>query len=134
MALTLEGSLRHLEAEISFQYSRPGVSNPAKEAEALAQLIESGFREYKGKAAIQGEAEVVRFFATTMPRLKKKWQVKEGERFQHVTRDFVRIEPQFAIREQGDGWLDFHVHYTAGKDVVFPRRTSRVCCKTGKAT
>lgn len=119
VALTIEGSLRHLEAEISFQYSRPGLSNPAKEAEALTQLIDSGFREYKGKAAIQGEAEVVRFFATALPRLKKKWEIKEGERFQHVTRDFVRIEPQFAIREQGDGWLDFHVHYTAGKDAVF---------------
>lgn len=119
VTLKVEGSLRHLEAEISFQYSQPGVSNPAKETEALTQLLASGFREYKGKAALQGEAEVVRFFATTMPRLKEKWQVKEGERFQHVTRDFVRIEPQFAIRDQSDGWLDFHVHYTAGKDAVF---------------
>lgn len=119
VTLKVEGSLRHLEAEISFQYSQPEVSNPAKETEALMELLGSGFREYKGKAALQGEAEIVRFFATTMPRLKEKWQVKEGERFQHVTRDFVRIEPQFAIRDQSDGWLDFHVHYTAGKDAVF---------------
>ncbi len=117
--LTLEGSLRHLEAEVAFRYSKPGVANPAKEMEALTKLLGAGFSDYKGKAAIQGEDAVIRFFAAELPALKQKWQVKEGERFQHVTKDFVRIEPQFALKEQGDGWLDFHVHYGAGKEAVF---------------
>jgi len=117
--LTIEGSLRHLAAEISFRYSKPGVANPAKEAEALRRLLSAGFQDDKGKAAIRGEESVIRFFATDLPKLKQSWQVKEGERFQHVTRDFVQIEPQFAIREQSDGWLDFHVHYVAGKEAVF---------------
>jgi superfamily II DNA or RNA helicase len=117
--LTIEGSLRHLEAEIRFRYSRPNVSNSAKEAEALAQLLQAGFVENKGKAVLSGEEMVVGFFAARLPKLKESWQVKEGERFQHVTRELVRIEPQFAIREQSDGWLDFHVHYAAGKDAVF---------------
>ncbi|CAN5592661.1 hypothetical protein BH09VER1_BH09VER1_41200 [soil metagenome] len=117
--LTIEGSLRHLEAEVAFRYSKPGVSNPAMEAEVLTKLLSVGFSDYKGKAAIQGEDAVVRFFAAELPGLKQKWQVREGERFQHVTKDFVRIEPQFALKEQGDGWLDFHVHYSAGKEAVF---------------
>lgn len=117
--LVLEGSLRHLEAQITFRYATPGASNPAKEAEALSRLIALGFADYKGKAALQGEESVVRFFATGLPELKKTWQVREGERFRHVTRDLVRIEPQFALREKDDGWLDFHVHYTAGKEAVF---------------
>jgi len=37
--LILEGSLRHLEAEVAFRYSKPGVSNPAREAEALTKLL-----------------------------------------------------------------------------------------------
>lgn len=117
--LTLEGSLRHLEAEVSFRYEKPGAANPAAEAAAMARLLACGFRDFKGKAALQGEENVVRFFAGALPKLKAEWEVKEGERFSHVTREFVRIEPQFALREPSDGWLDFHVHYTAGRDAVF---------------
>jgi superfamily II DNA or RNA helicase len=117
--LSLEGSLRHLEAEIRFRYSQPSVANSAREAEALTRLLECGFVESKGKAVLRGEEAVISFFATGLPRLKESWEVREGERFRHVTRDFVRIEPQFAIREKNDGWLDFHVHYTAGRDAVF---------------
>jgi superfamily II DNA or RNA helicase len=117
--LTLEGSLRHLEAEIRFQYSRLNVANSAKEAEALARLLDCGFEDYKGKPVLRGEEAVIGFFASVLPNLKKSWHVKEGERFRHITRDFVRIEPQFAIRERSDGWLDFHVHYAAGQDAIF---------------
>ena len=132
--LTLEGSLRHLEAGISFRYDKPGLANPAKEAEALMQLMAAGFQDYKGKAALQGEEAVIRFFARDLPKLKQSWQVTEGERFQHVTRDFIRIEPQFAIREQSDGWLDFHVHYVAGKDAVFSPADIQRMLQTGGHT
>ena len=130
--LTLEGSLRHLEAEIRFQYPQPNVANPAKEGEALARLLECGFAEDKGKAVLRGEEAVVGFFAMGLPRLKESWQVKEGERFRHVTCNFVRIEPQFAIREKGDDWLDFHVHYTAGRDAVFSSADLNRLLQTGR--
>jgi len=132
--LKIEGSLRHLEAEISFRYSKPDVANPAKETEALMRLMAAGFQDYKGKAALQGEESVIRFFATDLPKLKQTWQVNEGERFQHVTRDFVSIEPQFALREQSDGWLDFHVHYVAGKDAVFSAADITRLLQTGGHT
>ena len=117
--LALEGSLRHLEAQISFRYRQPNVANSAKETETLARLLECGFALEKDRAVLRGEEAVISFFATMLPKLKDSWQVTEGERFRHVTRDLVRIEPQFAIREKSDGWLDFHVHYTAGTDAVF---------------
>lgn len=130
--LALEGSLRHLEAEIRFHYSQPDVANSAKEAEALARLLECGFAEDKGRAVLRGEDAVISFFATGLPKLKESWNVKEGERFGHVTRDLVRIEPQFAVREQSDGWLDFHVHYTAGKDAVFSSADLARLLQTGR--
>jgi superfamily II DNA or RNA helicase len=130
--LTLEGSLRHLEAEIRFRYRQPNVGNSAIEAAVLARLLECGFAEDKGKAVLRGEEAVIGFFATVLPKLKESWEVKEGERFRHVTRDLVRIEPQFAIREQGDGWLDFHVHYTAGKDAVFSSADLSRLLQTGR--
>ncbi len=132
--LTLEGSLRHLEAQIAFRYTTPGTSNPAKEAEALSKLIGLGFADYKGKAALQSEESVVRFFAGALPELKKIWQVREGERFQHVTNDLVRIEPHFALREKDDGWLDFHVHYTAGKEAVFSPADIAALLRSGGST
>ncbi len=118
VTLAIEGSLRHLEAEISFHYTRPGAANPAVEAEALRELLACGFENYRGKAALRGENATVKFFAAALPRLRKKWNVRMGERFSHVTRDIVRIEPHFAIREKDDGWLDFHVHFTAGSEAV----------------
>ncbi len=116
--LTIEGSLRHVEAQIHFHYSQPGVANPAREAEALARLLEAGFREENGRAVLKGEPAAIRFFAADLPRLKEIWRVTEGARFQNVTRDLVRIEPQFAIREAGDGWLDVQIHHTAGAEAV----------------
>lgn len=116
--MALEGSRRHLEAEITFGYSRPDIANHQAEAAVLRELISCGFEDFRGKAALKGEAAVVRFFASALPQLRKKWTVVEGERFQHVTRDFVRIEPRFALKEREDGWLDFHIHFTAGHEAV----------------
>jgi superfamily II DNA or RNA helicase len=130
--LKLEGSLRHLEAEISFRYARPGLSNPEAEAEALARLAGCGFREERGRAVIKGEDATIRFFAGALPALRREWKVVEGERFRNVTRDFVRIEPQFAIRETGDGWLDFRVHFTAGKEAVFSHSDIQRMLRSGQ--
>jgi len=129
--LSLEGSLRHLEADISFQYTRPGFSNHAAEAAAIGELMACGFEDVRGKAALRGEESVVKFFAATLPKLKAKWDVREGERFTHVTRDIVRIEPHFAIREKEDGWLDFHVHFTAGSDAVLTQQDVQRLLQSG---
>ncbi|TSA37261.1 MAG: DEAD/DEAH box helicase [Verrucomicrobiaceae bacterium] len=131
VVLSLEGSLRHLEADISFQYTRPGFSNHAAEAAAIGELMACGFEDVRGKAALRGEESVVGFFAAALPKLKAKWDVREGERFAHVTRDIVRIEPHFAIREKEDGWLDFHVHFTAGSDAVLTQQDVQRLLQSG---
>jgi len=114
----LEGSLRHLEASIAFRYSQPGVANPKAEAVVFQEILGCGFENSGNKAVLRGEEAVLRFFATSLPNWRRKWITTEGERFQHVTRDIVAIEPHFAIQEKGDGWLDFHVHFTAGREAV----------------
>jgi hypothetical protein len=130
--LRLEGSLRHLEAEVSFFYKQPGISNATAELAVLKELMDLGFEDRKGKAVLEGEDAVVGFFANRLPALRERWRVEEGERFQHVTRDITRIEPQFAIREKGDGWLDFHVHFTAGKSAVFSAQEMQRLLLSGK--
>jgi len=116
--VAIEGSLRYLEAGLAFRYSEPGISNPAAEALVFQEFLTNGFENSDGKAVIRGEDAILRFFATKLPEWRRKWRVIEGERFQHVTRDVVRIEPHFAIKERGDGWLDFHVHFTAGREAM----------------
>ena len=130
--LTLEGSLRHLEAEIHFRYTQPDVANRARETHAIAELVGCGFTEQDGKAVLRGEDAIMHFFSAGLPRLRQIWQVQEGERFRHVTRDFVRLEPQFAIRDESDGWLDFHVHYTAGREAVFSSADVNRLLQTGR--
>ncbi len=129
--LSLEGSLNHLEAGIRFRYATPGHSNPAAEAEALGELIRCGFEDVKGKAALRGEDAIVRFFAADLPRLKSQWAVSEGERFQHVTRDIIRLEPKFTLREKSDGWLDFHIHFTAGSEAVLSAQDIQKLLRSG---
>jgi superfamily II DNA or RNA helicase len=114
VVFSVEGSLNHLEGKIAFEYSAPRLRNNAAEAAALLELQRLGFEDDKGKPVLRGENAVVSFFASGLPRLKRKWTVREGERFQHVSRGIERFEPAFAIRERSDGWLDFHVHFTAG--------------------
>ena len=129
--LSLEGSLRHLDAEISFRYSQPDISNHEAEAAALRELIACGFEDFRGKAALKGEAAVARFFSSALPRLRQKWTVSEGERFRHVTRDIVPIEPRFAIKEKEDGWLDFHIHFTAGNEAVLSHQEIQRLLQSG---
>lgn len=131
MHLSLEGSLRHLDAEISFKYSQPGVSNHEAEAAALRELIACGFEDFRGKAALKGEAAVAKFFSSALPRLRQKWTISEGERFRHVTRDIVPIEPRFAIKEKEDGWLDFHIHFTAGNEAVLSHQEIQRLLQSG---
>jgi superfamily II DNA or RNA helicase len=131
VALAIEGSLRHLEGSVDFKYSAPGITNPAAEAEVLAELMRLGFESDKGRAVLRGEDSVIGFFANDLPRLRQKWTVSEGERFQHVTQDIVCLEPQFALRERGDGWLDFHVHFSAGKEAVLSDQDVRRLLQSG---
>jgi hypothetical protein len=118
--LSLEGSLRHLEATIIFSYPQPGTSNPAAEAAAIARLIDAGFEDQRGQAVLRGEDAIIRFLATALPRLRRDWTVDLGPRFTHVTDDIVTLQPHFTIRDKTDGWLDFHVHFTAGTSTLIP--------------
>ncbi|MEX1118294.1 MAG: SNF2-related protein [Terrimicrobiaceae bacterium] len=130
--IKLEGSLRHLEAEIDFQYPKPDVSNPRFEAGVYQELLEAGFEEGAGKAVLRGEDGILAFLAAKLPKWKDTWQVETGGRFEHVTKDIVTIEPQFAIRDRDDGWLDFHVHFHAGREAVFSSAELQRLLQSGK--
>lgn len=129
---SFEGSLRQVEAAIEFRYTQPGVSNPAAEAAALGKLIQLGFREEKGKAVLAGEDAILKFFAIELPALRQTWEVREGERFRHVTREIVPIEPQVTIRDASDGWMDMRIHFAAGSQAVFSMAEIQQLLRSGQ--
>jgi superfamily II DNA or RNA helicase len=117
--LSIEGSLRHLEATVEFSYQSPGLRNPAAEFQVMTQLLDAGFANEKGKAVMKNETAILKFHTSVLPALGKEWTVSVGERFQHVTRDFIPIRPVCRLDDDGSGWLDFHVHYAAGAEAIF---------------
>ena len=124
--LGLEGSLRLVSADLTFDYPEPPVSgnslddrlarisgslrNPAAEEQARSRLREAGFDEDLG---LRGESEILNFYASTLPRLETDpdWTVDVGERFRHVTRDIQRLTPQLQPRGTGEDWFSFAISY-----------------------
>ncbi|MGI9243429.1 MAG: SNF2-related protein, partial [Verrucomicrobiales bacterium] len=122
--LAIEGSLRHLEAELSFHYPEPSEagssldsqlaaiasaqSNPAVERGARDRLAKAGFDQ---ELTLRGEPAILDFFASQLPELEIEWQVSIGERFQHVTRDIQRLRPQLETHGAGEDWFSFSINY-----------------------
>ena len=103
--LLLEGSLNALRAE-----------GPASISETLRKF---GFNESKGAWSLQGERQVLGFFAAGMAKLPPHWQVTIGPRFQHVTRDIDRLEPRAEIRSSGEQWFDLSYKATSAEGESF---------------
>lgn len=140
VALSIEGSLRHLEARVVFSYGRPGVGNARTERAVLEELGEAGFigngagGEWRG--ALRGEEAILQWFAGVLPHWEKKWRVRRGERFAHVTRDLVPLTPSVhleAATDSGD-WLNFRLHFQAGAGAVLGYDEVRSLLAGGRAT
>jgi len=113
VSVVLEGSLKHLEAEVSF-------ATAGLESAAFGVLLAAGFEDFKGKPALRGTAQIESFLSATLPRWERSWAVTIGERLQHVLRDHQRVKPHLSIAREPDGWLYFQVHYSAGDAILSP--------------
>ncbi|ALJ56796.1 RNA polymerase-associated protein RapA [Candidatus Xiphinematobacter sp. Idaho Grape] len=117
--LFLEGSLHHMEVQLRFHYSQPGCRNPAAENTVFAELCAWGFEHGRGYMHLRGEGAILNFYAAGLPKLRSKWKIIEGTRWSRIAANLVSIEPHFAICKHASGWLDFHIHYTAGTEAIF---------------
>ncbi len=140
VVLSVEGSLRHLELRAIFSYGRSGVLNAERERSVVGELEEAGFEgggaggEWRG--VLRGEEAVLQWFAGVLPQWEKKWRVRRGERFAHVTRDLMPLTPVFrldAAPDAGD-WLDFRLHFQAGADAVLGYDEVRRLLTGGRAS
>ncbi|MDP0492221.1 MAG: DEAD/DEAH box helicase [Verrucomicrobiota bacterium JB023] len=124
--LVLEGSLNHLEAELSFDYAPEGDISflPDEESERVARafLAEWGFEKLKARSG-RGETgnrsqwvmrekdEIVRFHAYGRERVPADWEVQEGERFRHAAGQVVEVTPEMDFRGSGEDWFEVSLAY-----------------------
>src|SRR5258708_37737592 len=59
-----------------------------------------------GDFVLQGQNQILRFFAVLLPELQNKWKVSIGSRFQNVTQRLERIAPKLDVVASGDDWFE----------------------------
>lgn len=129
----LEGSLRNVEATLRFEYSQSGVQNRGFEDGIRRELQAAGFEDISdGRKILRGEDAILRFLGARLPGWQARWQVETGARWQEVTKTLEPIQPHFVLRTREDGWLDFHVHFSAGQEAVFSQQELSALLGSGR--
>ncbi len=160
--LKIEGSLNHLAATLSCVYGdlsvRPGdLSAEIQEAfpyataeapwewndrhllaekRALERLDAAGFSEpdRNGQQTLRTENAILKFFASVLPKWQCDWDVTIGERFQHVTRDIERVQPEMrTVPHAEGGWLDIDIGYATTSDQSLPRHEIQRLLQVGQS-
>lgn len=153
--LSLEGSLQHLEAQLSVSYGTadpvpPGlgkvdglprlkgdhceVRDLVKEEQAASRLMKAGFAVENfsnGRWVMKGEPAILDFLTRTLPRLRSEWTVTEGERFNHVQKQVTIVSPKIEILGSGEDWLSFDLSFQTTDGVSIPAAEVRRLLRAG---
>ena len=156
--LSLEGSLQHLEAQLSVRYGAapavpPGlgkvaglprltgdhceVRDLAMEEKAAGKLSRAGFEVENfssGRWVMKGESAILDFLTQSLPVLRKGWTVTEGERFGHVQKQVAVVSPKIEIIGSGEDWLSFDLSFLTGDGVSVPSAEIRRLLMGGKGS
>lgn len=153
--LLLEGSLQHLEAQLSVAYGAaepvpPGlgkvdglprligdhceVRDLAKEEQAASRMMKAGFAVENfssGRWVMKGEPAILDFLTRTLPRLRSEWTITEGERFNHVQKQVTIVSPKIEILGSGEDWLSFDLSFQTTDGVSIPAAEVRRLLRAG---
>ncbi len=156
--LSLEGSLQHLEAQLSVRYGSappvpPGlgkvdglprlvgdhceVRDLAREEKAARRLSQAGFEVENfsnGRWVMKGESTILDFLTQSLPTLRKEWTVTEGERFGHVQKQVAVVSPKIEILGSGEDWLSFDLSFQTSDGVSIPSAEVRRLLRAGKGS
>ncbi len=156
--LALEGSLQHLEAQLSVRYGAappvpPGlgkvdglprligdhceVRDLAKEEKAANRLMRAGFTVENfstGRWVMKGEDAILDFLTQALPVLRKEWTITEGERFGHVQKQVAVVSPKIEIIGSGEDWLSFDLSFQTSDGVSIPAAEVRRLLRAGKGS
>ena len=156
--LSLEGSLQHLEAQLSVRYGSaapvpPGlgkvdglprlvgdyceVRDLPKEEKAASRLSRAGFAVENfsnGRWVMKGEGSILDFLTQSLPALRNEWTVVEGERFDHVQKQVAVVSPKIEIIGSGEDWLSFDLSFQTSDGVSIPAAEVRRLLRAGKGS
>lgn len=135
--LEIEGSLRHLDAKLTFSYPQPDTENSSFESAIFEELAQAGFvGRYTPSGwigTLKDEQEILRCFAEELPQWEKTWRVRRGERFTQVTKSLIPITPSFAFEPSiSEDWLNFRLHFQAGAQAVLSYDEVRRLLSSGR--
>jgi len=159
VALTLDGSLQHLEANLAILYpgappvppgqtTLPGLPRLSDEQHceirdleaenrAASRLAHAGFvtaDPTSGLWTLHGESAIIHFLTHTLPGLHRSWTVTEREHFRLAQRQIVLVEPKIEILSSGEDWLDFNLSFQSNVGEVIPAADIRRLLASGKTT
>lgn len=120
--LEIEGSLRHLDATLRFDYgeSKPSaepasawehdghlyLADTAAEEEAARELLAAGFTpKGPGSYVLKDANAILQFLAYGYPVLADRWSTEAGERFTHALGQVEPIETRLDFRSSGEDWF-----------------------------
>lgn len=114
--LKIEGSLRHLAAEVEIERAgaKTTISSPGYrprdpfEVQVLNRLRAAGFAgpNPRGEWTLSGETSVLEFFAKQLPVFQEEWKVSIGTRFSEVTKPLDRVRPRIEFQASGQNWFE----------------------------
>ncbi|RYD66332.1 MAG: hypothetical protein EOP84_31265, partial [Verrucomicrobiaceae bacterium] len=91
------------------------------ERNVVERLERSGFTgpDAQGQFVLRGEQRILPFFARDLPQWEKDVEVTVGARFQHVTKEVERVQPQMEVRASGENWFDlqFQLSTDSGENI-----------------
>lgn len=142
--LNLRGGVAQLDAELTAAYgshvvaasdspSQPWFPNPqnpmayilrdfSAERAAAMVLLRAGFHagETSGRLRLEGQNQVLNFFARVFPKLQRDWAVSLEERLEKsTTRNIERVEPQFTVTPSGVQWFDLNIAFNSSSGERF---------------
>ncbi|MEM7603613.1 MAG: SNF2 helicase associated domain-containing protein, partial [Verrucomicrobiota bacterium] len=139
--LEIEGSLNHLDAELSFNYGdetipaavdRPAVvesnsvlrlADTASETAAIRDLEEAGFtrRGDSGRWVLKDKAAILQFLGHGFQELQSGWRTETGERFDHALGQVEPIETRLDFRSSGEDWFAMEVGFGTDSENTIER-------------
>lgn len=140
--LELEGSLNHLDADLSFVYgnevipaatNRPAVvesptglrvADTFTESTSIRDLEEAGFvrRGDGGRWILKDQAAILQFLGHGYTTIQPSWEMRTGERFDHALSQVEPIETKLAFRSSGEDWFTMEVGFGTDSGETVPRQ------------
>ena len=142
--IRFEGSLRHLEAQLSFYYDGHKAScldgeaqfvgntglltSLSKENAVINYLREWGFEgPAKGnRMALREREEILKFHAYAVPELPIDWAIEKGDRFRMAASQVVAVKPDWEWNSTGQDWFAVEPKFRVDGDELDSAQVQRM--------